>query len=235
MSSGFVREQNALTTVTFVDPIAIPLSRLLARIGISPNAITLASALTSVLTAILFADGGRITLAVGGVVFYVSFLLDCVDGKVARLTDTTSEFGAKFDLYLDSLRKPLIFPGLLYGHFYTTYGVRGLALGILLVGLHYAGHLLYNRLVNTNTTVEKREHFPAGGYESRELSGLNQFLKRHGVYCTPYTKPDEQFVLFVIMPLLGLPVIGMVLATALFVAVPISAELKAYFFGGSTW
>jgi len=235
MSSGFVREQNALTTVTLVDPIAIPLSSLFARINVSPNAITLASALTSLLTAILFADGGRVTLAAGGVVFYISFLLDCVDGKVARLTNTTSEFGAKFDLYLDYLRKPLIFPALFYGHFYATHGVYGLALGVLLLGLHYAGHLLYNQLVNKNTTVKKREHLPAGGYESRELSKLNQFLKRHGIYCTPYTKPDEQFVLFIVLPLLGLPVIGMVFATALFIAIPISAELKAYFFGGSTW
>lgn len=235
MSNEFVREQNALTTVTLVDPIAIPLSSFLARIGVSPNTITLASGLTSILIAILFADGGRITLAAGGAVFYLSFLFDCIDGKVARRTNTTSEFGAKFDLYLDYVRKPLILPGLLYGHFYLTYGVRGLAFGILLVGLHYAGHLAYNRLVRANTSVQKREHLPAGGYESRELSALNRYLKNHGVYCTPYTKPDEQFVLFVIMPLLGLPVTGMVVATALFIAVPISAELKAYSFGGSTW
>jgi len=93
MSSGVVREQNALTTVTLVVPIAIPLSSLLARIGVSTKIITLASTLTLILTAILFAVGGRVTLAVRGVVFYISFLLNCVDGKVATERDDNESRG----------------------------------------------------------------------------------------------------------------------------------------------
>lgn len=235
MTDGVVRGQNALTTVLLVDPLALPLTKRLAKTELSPNVVTGLSALTTLLTAILFAHGSRETLMLGGLTFYVSFLLDCTDGKLARLTGSTSEFGEKFDLYLDSLRKPVIFPGLLFGHFYQPFGYRGLVAGIILIFVHYAGHIFYNRLVTRNASVEKREHLPAGGYEARELSRLNRLLKSHNMYCTPYTKPDEQFLLFIVAPLIGAPVYGFIVAVLLFFLIPISAEVKSLVVGGPTW
>ncbi len=82
-----------------VDPIADPLARRLARVrGVTPNRITWTALLLGLATAACFATGH---LRWGGALFLLRFVLDCLDGKVARLQGSASARGAALDVGCD--------------------------------------------------------------------------------------------------------------------------------------
>ncbi|MBW3595188.1 MAG: CDP-alcohol phosphatidyltransferase family protein [Actinobacteria bacterium] len=93
-------------TVLVVDPVAIPLTRLLAKRRLmTPDEITIVSLVLGLLTGLFFAVGDRWALVTGGLVYYASFVLDCVDGKLARTLNLSSARGHALDAMSDSARR----------------------------------------------------------------------------------------------------------------------------------
>ena len=82
---------------------ALILTRWAARIGMSPNQVTLVGALLCVLATWLFHEGWYWTGLAAGLVFMV---LDTVDGKLARCTVTSSKIGEAFDHGIDLVHPP---------------------------------------------------------------------------------------------------------------------------------
>ena len=79
-------------------------TRFAARLGVKPNTVTAVSLLLVLVVLYLFAND---QLALGlGLGFAMSFL-DTVDGKLARVTQTSSTFGNYFDHLIDMLHPPL--------------------------------------------------------------------------------------------------------------------------------
>jgi len=86
------------TRVLF-DPLAIPLTVWLARVrGITPNMVTFLGFLIGMLAALLFGFG---YYRVGAIGYYLFYLLDCVDGKLARVTNQGSPMGVIYDFMSD--------------------------------------------------------------------------------------------------------------------------------------
>jgi phosphatidylglycerophosphate synthase len=82
-----------------VDPLADPLSRLLApHPEITPNRVTALAGLLGVAAAGCLAAG---RLRLGGLLFLLRFFADCLDGKLARLQGSSSARGALFDVGTD--------------------------------------------------------------------------------------------------------------------------------------
>jgi len=93
-------------TVLVVDPVAIPITRLLAkRRWATPDEVTIVSLVLGLLTGLFFAVGARWGLVTGGLLYYVSFALDCVDGKLARTLNLSSPRGHALDAMSDSARR----------------------------------------------------------------------------------------------------------------------------------
>jgi phosphatidylglycerophosphate synthase len=85
-----------------IDPIAGPLVRLLGPIRrVTPNVVTATSIAVAAGAAASFALG---SLIVGGVLFQVSFLLDCMDGKLAHTRGRPNLFGSYMDAIADAAR-----------------------------------------------------------------------------------------------------------------------------------
>jgi phosphatidylglycerophosphate synthase len=87
---------------SYLEPLVIPLQKL----GVSPTSVTLISfflALTAVLSFFYF---NRI-LAFS--IFILSFILDGLDGVLARKTKKVTKFGAYLDSLIDKLVEALIF------------------------------------------------------------------------------------------------------------------------------
>ena len=61
--------------------------------------------------AALFAFGGRPALVAGGVLLYLGFVLDCVDGQLARYTRHFSVFGGWLDTIADRAKEYLVYAG----------------------------------------------------------------------------------------------------------------------------
>ncbi|MGW5733957.1 MULTISPECIES: CDP-alcohol phosphatidyltransferase family protein [Streptomyces] len=115
------KKRDAWWTVILVDPVATPLVRWTAmRTRITPNQITWGAFLLGLVSAGFFALGDWQWLVVGAVVYHCSFILDCMDGKVARLTGTGSVFGAWLDFVFDRIRVMACAVALMGGQFHRT-------------------------------------------------------------------------------------------------------------------
>ncbi|MEV0526303.1 CDP-alcohol phosphatidyltransferase family protein [Streptomyces sp. NPDC050439] len=115
------KKRDAWWTVILVDPVATPLVRWTAmRTRITPNQITWGAFLLGLVSAAFFAMGDWQWLVVGAIVYHFSFILDCMDGKVARLTGTGSVFGAWLDFVFDRIRVMACAVALMGGQFHRT-------------------------------------------------------------------------------------------------------------------
>jgi phosphatidylglycerophosphate synthase len=74
-----------------------------ARLGIKPNTVTALSLLLVFVVLYLFATG---QFALGLVLGFAMSFLDTVDGKLARVTQTSSRFGNYFDHLIDMIHPP---------------------------------------------------------------------------------------------------------------------------------
>jgi len=75
-----------------------------ARAGITPNQVTSVSLILVIVAGLLFLEG---FFALGLVAAWVMTFLDTVDGKLARVTVSSSRFGYIFDHVIDLLSPPL--------------------------------------------------------------------------------------------------------------------------------
>lgn len=115
------KKRDAWWTVILVDPVATPLVRwTVMRTRITPNQITWGAFLLGLVSAAFFAQGDWQWLVAGAVVYHFSFILDCMDGKVARLTGTGSVFGAWLDFVFDRIRVMACAVALMGGQFHRT-------------------------------------------------------------------------------------------------------------------
>ncbi|KUF16652.1 phosphatidylglycerophosphate synthase [Streptomyces silvensis] len=115
------KKRDAWWTVLLVDPVATPLVRQTAlRTRITPNQITWGAFLLGLVSSVFFAFGDWRWLVVGAVVYHCSFVLDCMDGKVARLTGRGSVFGAWLDFVFDRIRVMVCGVALMGGQYART-------------------------------------------------------------------------------------------------------------------
>jgi phosphatidylglycerophosphate synthase len=83
-----------------------------ARLGVTPNAVTTASLILVVIVLDLFAKG---QFALGLWLGFAMSFLDTLDGKLARVTQTSSTFGNYFDHIIDMVHPPLWWIAWWYG------------------------------------------------------------------------------------------------------------------------
>lgn len=95
---------------TFFGNLFTPLAKLLLRLGVSPDAVTVVGTLGVAAGALWFFPRGE--LVVGVLVVTAFVFSDLLDGTMARLSGTTSPWGAFLDSTLDRVGDSAIFGGL---------------------------------------------------------------------------------------------------------------------------
>ncbi|MBV9770948.1 MAG: CDP-alcohol phosphatidyltransferase family protein [Bryobacterales bacterium] len=106
--------------------------RLLSHTGITPNAITLAGLAVAIVGAFLFARGNYVNYVAGALLFFVSGLIDEMDGMIARIKFLESAFGTWFEGFVDNLTYLAVFLGIIVG-LYREYGNFALMYGTALI------------------------------------------------------------------------------------------------------
>jgi len=98
-----------------------PLINLMIRLGITPNMITALGLLINTIAAIILiyaaekgirGDHGYVGWA--GFVILLGGLMDMIDGRIARMTNQSSKYGALFDSVLDRYSEMIMFLGICY-------------------------------------------------------------------------------------------------------------------------
>ncbi|MFW9922428.1 MAG: CDP-alcohol phosphatidyltransferase family protein [Candidatus Thorarchaeota archaeon] len=86
--------------------VMLPFGRLIGKIGISPNAITMISGVFAIATAVMYAFNGRVGTfeywwLIGFGLMILTGFIDVLDGSVARATGKTTKFGKVLDPVMD--------------------------------------------------------------------------------------------------------------------------------------
>jgi len=204
-------------TVLLTDPVAVPLTNFLAkRRLLSPNQVTMVSLVLGLSVGVFFATGERWGLVAGGIAFYLAFVTDCVDGKLARATGITSDKGEALDALADGGRRASASLGL-GAYFWSVVNAFDSRVGdstackltdLAPCETHSRGELglilifLYAILAYYFLEISGADKGEAGG----GIRGAwSQRLARYRLLPNP-GMPDVQAIVFVVGPITGLVV-----------------------------
>lgn len=190
-----LKERDSWWTVYFADPLAVRLVRLIAnRTAVTPNQLTVLALFLGLGAAACFALGYWPYLILGAVLYYLCFVVDCMDGKLARLTDSESLFGAWVDYVSDRFRVLVCAIALMGGQYVVTGQVAfvWLALGVVFVDmLRYLNALQLHKMRR-----EMRSHLAAALERARAtLSMLEPEEKTEAAKGRTMSDGGEQAVL----------------------------------------
>ncbi|MFG2555595.1 DUF5941 domain-containing protein [Streptomyces sp. NPDC048581] len=128
-----VKSRDGFFTTHFISPYSRYIARWCARRGLTPNQVTTASLLTALIAAGCAATGTRGGFVAAGVLLIASFVLDCVDGQIARYSLQYSTLGAWLDATFDRAKEYAYYAGLALGAARGGDDVWALALGAMIL------------------------------------------------------------------------------------------------------
>ena len=230
-----IREQtykvrDAWWTVLLVDPLAVRLVRLVAPYRwITPNLLTVLAMLLGVGSAACFLAQDRWWLIAGALLFHLSFVVDCMDGKIARLNGTGSMFGAWFDFMFDRLRVFMCAAALFGGQYARTGHVAYLWTLVVVTFLDLFRYLNSQQMTRTRQSMrdlldEARGPVPDGPVTGTPMppvgprARLRAALVQRRIRTHLFSGIEFEMFVFIIGPLTGQVIATSVVAGALLVA-----------------
>jgi phosphatidylglycerophosphate synthase len=117
-----------------------PLILGLSKIGVTPNTITLIGFVLNIGVAMIFIEGGNEDhldlryIGWGGAMILFAGLFDMIDGRLARVSNQSSKFGAFFDSVLDRYSEMIMFLGICYYLVAQGYFLSSLFAFLALIG-----------------------------------------------------------------------------------------------------
>jgi phosphatidylglycerophosphate synthase len=178
------KKRDAWWTVLLVDPVATPLVRWTAMwTRVTPNQITWLALLLGLGAAGCFAVGSWGWLLAGAALYHLSFVLDCMDGKLARLTGTGSVFGAWLDYVFDRVRVLACAVALMGGQYARTGQVVYLWLALAVVFLDMLRYVdalqIFKIRHGMRKQIKARVREARRAEDEKELSFMEDLLREN--------------------------------------------------------
>jgi len=219
------KSRDAWWTVLLVDPIAVRLVRLVAPYRwITPNLLSGLAFVLGLAAAWCFAMADRWWLVAGAVLFHLGFVVDCMDGKIARLNGTGSMFGAWFDFIFDRVRVVICAVALMAGQYAATGNVAWVWLCAGVIGLDLFRYVNGSQMAKTKASMamqlnalrgepvtptvaddegETEEPVKATGPPRSAYERLRNALLRHRIRIHLFSGIEFEMTVFIIGPLIG--------------------------------
>ncbi|MFP6654152.1 MAG: CDP-alcohol phosphatidyltransferase family protein [Myxococcota bacterium] len=135
---------------------------------ITPNGLTFASLVTSLLACLAITLGGSTNLLAAAIVIQISYVMDCMDGQLARYRGLSSKFGAFADKWSDFVKFPAILLALTLDAFHHDPTLTTVIAGFAAVFL--VGYLPYLKsLASTELGINPWSIFSNPNFASRNL------------------------------------------------------------------
>ncbi|MFI6596452.1 CDP-alcohol phosphatidyltransferase family protein [Nonomuraea sp. NPDC050536] len=218
------KSRDSWWTVYLVDPIACPVALVVAnRTRLTPNALTVISLALGLGSAACLAAQ---ELAAGALLFYLSFMIDCVDGKIARLKGTGTPFGLWLDYVGDRVRVVFCAAGLAYGQYAATGDVTYIVVGAAVAVLDLFRYVNAPQMKRVREVVREAKQARADaradmvpaprspGRPPSFMKRVNRFLARRRVRSHVFSGIEFHASVFVVAPLIGVPALVPVSAVA---------------------
>lgn len=121
----------------------------------TPNQITITSFIFGLLSAYFFLQGTKINLIIGALLFEVSYILDCVDGRIARLKALESKIGGYLDITTDVIKYCFIIICMAYGQYNITRDIWFFLLGYTFLSIEFVSMISNNYFANIRKENKK--------------------------------------------------------------------------------
>jgi phosphatidylglycerophosphate synthase len=191
------KEKDAWWTVWLVDPVAARLVWLAAPYpGLTPNRITALAFALGLGSAAAFAQRTTWWLVAGALLFHVSFVVDCVDGKIARLNGTGSVFGMWLDFVLDRVKVLICAVALFGGQFARTGDLAFLIAGGAVIFLDLFRYVNSSQIGKVYAVIHEAT-------PPRAPRGLRAGLLRRRVRAHLVSGIEFEMFVFIVGPLIG--------------------------------
>ncbi|WP_067821290.1 CDP-alcohol phosphatidyltransferase family protein [Actinomadura kijaniata] len=162
------KARDAWWTVLLVDPLAARLVKVTAnRTNITPNQLTVGALILGLGAGACFLVGTWPYLLLGALLYHLSFTLDCMDGKIARLKGNGSVFGAWLDYIFDRIRVLLCAIALMAGQYLITDNVAYVWTAVAVVFLDMLRYM--DALETYKVRAQMRAKLNATRLEAHEL------------------------------------------------------------------
>lgn len=171
---------------------------------LTPNQITAVSSVFRLLSALCFLGGSQWGLVIGALCYYLAYVIDCIDGPVARLKGKTTAFGRYFDHLSDLVGDILILAALAYGQ-----GLLFTPLVLAMLFMHVA-----ESYISYLTNLALGAHSGKENQVGSRCGLLNWFINYRQFFFSRNFKsflsfPDYEALTLLFFPLVGLPVLGL--------------------------
>jgi len=235
------KTRDAWWTVWLVDPLASRLVWLVSPVRwLTPNVLTFMAFVLGAGAAACFAQADHGWLIAGAVLFHVSFVFDCMDGKIARLKGNGSAFGSWLDYVFDRLRVTVCAVALMGGQ----YARSGEFIYVWLAGVvifldmfRYLNHLQMDQVWKALRTSVGAPLEPDAMEENPDVAvkasfgpfaPLRGYLVRHRIRPHVFSGIEFQMFVFIVAPLLGQIVVITIASAALLIAFELLLILALY-------
>lgn len=133
------------------------------KLGASANSLTLVAFILSISSGVLFFSGDYGIALMALLPFHLGKIIDCADGQLAKLTDTSSKFGGFIDPFLDRIVDVFIFTALSYWYFAQTGSYVSVWILIPLLTLWFIDAYLskFDKLDSTTILKQSRTKMPS--------------------------------------------------------------------------
>lgn len=142
------KPKDSFLAVLIYRKISIRITRYLLPTKITPNQVTVFSFLLTLLAAILFSTGIYTYLIFGAILLQFGYILDCVDGEIAKIKNLKSKAGALLDEVLDCAGYIVILSGVGYGIYFATHNVWTLVLVLFAASGLLMMSVVNNKILN---------------------------------------------------------------------------------------
>jgi len=96
-------------------PVSFAISKVLVKLPVTPNQISLMSLIAGVISGIFFSFGDRKSFVYGGLFYLLCHIFDLLDGMIARIKKNGSHLGRIIDGWVDYITSISVFIGLVLG------------------------------------------------------------------------------------------------------------------------
>lgn len=176
-------------TVAVVDPVAVRvLPWIVDRRSITPNRITAVAFVVGGVSVGLFATGHLVAAAI---CYELRFLLDCLDGKLARVRQQSSAFGAAFDRLADSITVPAAYAAVGW-----TLAEHGAWSHTWVFAVALAAAMVTVCELSLDAVKASVGHVPATSAPDAFGGGIVGWMRRHRLTLRPWTVEAETVGLF---------------------------------------
>ena len=178
--------------VLFLKYITFPLVFLMVNFTrITPNIISFISFVFGLTSAFLYFNG---EILIAGLSYFVSYIFDATDGKVARIKKIGKIYGAWVDTFIDRCNLVLISTAISY-HFFMTYNdIIFVILNTIFLGIAFIGWES-----RYNIDIYKLRH-KIYGDDNLNLSKYEKWCKKRGLVKEPISLPELFLFYLIILP-----------------------------------